>query len=110
MRLAFEQNPNEYIALDLTIDSIFFLDMAFTFFTAYEDDRGIVIIELNKIALNYLKGWFFIDLVATFPLYLILSPEALPGASSVNSLLRLARLPRIYKLAAVLRVGNLIKH
>jgi len=34
----------------------------------------------------------------------------LPGGSSVNGLLRLARLPRVYKLVAVLRVGNLIKH
>lgn len=80
-----------------------------TFFTAYEDERGIVIVEFKKIALNYIKGWFFLDLTATFPLYLILDSNTLPGASNVNSLLRLARLPRIYKLVGVLRVGNLIK-
>lgn len=84
--------------------------MILTFFTAYEDDRGIVIVEFGKIGSNYFKGWFFIDLISTFPLYLILDSELLPGASNVNGLLRLARLPRLYKLVGVLRVGNLIKH
>lgn len=110
VRLAFETNTNELLGLDITIDSIFFMDMVLTFFTAYEDDRGIVVVEFKKIAINYFKGWFWIDLVSTFPLYLILDPSVLPGASSVNGLLRLARLPRIYKLVGVLRVGNLIKH
>lgn len=50
------------------------------------------------------------DLISTFPLYLVLDPSVFTSASNVNSLLRLARLPRIYKLAAVLRVGNLVKH
>jgi len=54
--------------------------MILTFFTAYEDDRGIVIVEFGKIATHYLKGWFFIDLISTFPLYLILDSELLPGA------------------------------
>ncbi|CAD8047776.1 unnamed protein product [Paramecium primaurelia] len=110
VRLAFETNTQELLGLDLSVDCIFFFDMVFTFFTAYEDERGIVIVEFKKIAINYMKGWFWIDLISTFPLYLILDPSVLPGASSVNGLLRLARLPRIYKLVGVLRVGNLIKH
>lgn len=110
VRLAFETNTDELIALDLTIDSLFFCDLMFTFFTAYEDERGIVIVEFKKIAANYLKGWFWLDLISTFPLYLILDSSTLPGSTSVNGLLRLARLPRVYKLVAVLRVGNLIKH
>ena len=34
--------------------------------------RGIIIVNRKKIALNYLKGWFFIDFVSTFPVYLIM--------------------------------------
>jgi hyperpolarization activated cyclic nucleotide-gated potassium channel 1 len=53
------------------------------------------------MALNYLRGWCIIDLLSTFPLYLI--------TNSGYNMLKLVRLPRIYKLAKVFRLLKLNK-
>jgi len=38
------------------------------FISAYEDPvSGLPVVDLKKIAINYVKVWFFIDLVATVP-------------------------------------------
>lgn len=38
------------------------------FFVAYENPvSGEIITDHKKIALRYLKGWFVVDLLATFP-------------------------------------------
>jgi hypothetical protein len=42
VRLAFESDSSSMLPLDLLIDSLFFIDIAFNFLTAYEDERGIV--------------------------------------------------------------------
>lgn len=50
IRLVFEEDTSKLLGLDITIDTIFFFDILFTFFTAYEDERGIVIVEFKKIS------------------------------------------------------------
>ena len=60
-----------------------------------------MVFERKLIALNYIRGFFIIDLVTTFPVYLI---EGASSSSSSFNMLRLARLPRVYKLAKVLRI------
>ena len=54
--------------LDRVIDVIFAIDIFIMFRTSYKDPkRDIMIDDSKKIALNYLKGRFFIDLLASFP-------------------------------------------
>lgn len=60
-----------------------------------------MVFERKLIALNYIRGFFIIDLVTTFPVYLI---EGASSSSNSFNMLRLARLPRVYKLAKVLRI------
>ena len=44
------------------------IDIFINFLSAYEDqDTGLMIIDMKKIAKEYVKGWFLIDLVATIP-------------------------------------------
>ena len=64
----------------------------------YDDDRGLMVYDRKFIALNYVRGFFIIDLVTTFPVYLI---EGASSSSSSFNMLRLVRLPRVYKLAKV---------
>lgn len=71
VRLAFESDPNSMLPLDITVDSLFFIDIVMNFITAFEDERGIVIVDKKKIAQAYLKGWFLIDFVSTIPTYAI---------------------------------------
>lgn len=107
VRLAFENDSSAMLPFDLTIDALFFLDIIVNFISAYEDERGIVIVDRKKIAINYLKGWFSIDLVSTIPVYLIID-LATDGEEqsfgNYNNILRFVRLPRIYKLAKVFRI------
>ncbi|GLC41041.1 hypothetical protein PLESTB_000949600 [Pleodorina starrii] len=54
--------------LEGLIDIFFYTDLAMNFFTAYEHPvTGELITDHKKIALRYLKTWFVIDLLATFP-------------------------------------------
>lgn len=88
--------------VELTVDSLFFIDIILTFFTAYEDKDGKVITKHNLIAKNYLKGWFVLDVVATFPFYLV-------GNSAVSRLSSLARVPRLLKLFKLVKLLKLLR-
>jgi hypothetical protein len=44
------------------LDGIFFTDIILNFFTAYEDKKVGVEVRHKRIAINYLKSWFLIDL------------------------------------------------
>ena len=50
------------------IDFIFFLDMLVNFRTSFIDDSGDEISCPSRIAKEYLKFYFWIDLVATLPM------------------------------------------
>ena len=52
---------------DLFVDFFFFMDIILTFFTAYQDSYGNLEVRKKMIAVHYLKGFFFIDLVTTLP-------------------------------------------
>lgn len=54
--------------LDIFVDSLFFLDIIINFISAYDDPKtNLPVINLKKIAVNYMTSWFFIDLLAVFP-------------------------------------------
>ena len=51
--------------LNRTIDAVFLFDMLLQFFLAYQiDDRNVWEHDSRRIAINYLSGWFAIDLVS----------------------------------------------
>lgn len=61
-----------FFFLNLIIDLVFVLDMIITFRTCYIDDFGREVNTPFEIAINYLKGEFWIDLFATLPLDVII--------------------------------------
>ena len=63
-------------------------------------------VRLKYIVREYLSGWFWLDLVATFPTQIFLEESQDTG---VNKLARLARLPRLYRLFRVLRIFKILK-
>ncbi|KAL9191234.1 hypothetical protein ACHAXT_000940 [Thalassiosira profunda] len=97
------------------LDCIFALDILFNFFTAYTDPETSVIVSSPKaIALRYLKGFFFVDLIATIPFGYILtqSPIAIAGKlgklGRLPKLVRFARAARLLKLLRVYKLNDLI--
>ena len=95
-RLAFLTDESEYnffIYLDYFIDSVFYLDIIFNFFTAYVNSNETLVTSHKKIAIHYLSTWFIIDFFATFPF-----DKIIKNNNRYNEFLRFAKLPRLYKL------------
>jgi hypothetical protein len=94
--------------VDITVDILFFFDIFINFLSAYDDEiTGLPIISLKKIALKYITGWFFIDLMAVLPVKLF--EESLSGDGAQIKLARLARLPRLYRLLRILRMLKMLR-
>jgi len=56
----------------LFIDFLFIFDIFVNFICAYEDEEtGILVVSLRKISTNYMRSWFFIDLIAVLPVQLL---------------------------------------
>jgi len=68
-RIAFADDDNlTWNIINYFVDGCFLLDMFLTFFTAILDtETNGLITDKRKIALNYLKGWFIIDLISILP-------------------------------------------
>ena len=50
------------------LNFIFYVDLIANFILAYENEDKNIEFRLKMIALNYLKSWFFLDLVACVPI------------------------------------------
>jgi len=46
---------------------IFAVDIVVNFFSSYFDKEDNLIYDKKTIALNYMKGWFLIDVVSILP-------------------------------------------
>jgi hypothetical protein len=100
-----EGSNNFWFSIDVIFDLLFFLDIVINFLSAYEDDEKRIIDRLDKIAIEYLFGWFMIDIVAVIPINYFLSDNIdTSNKNNFNKLLRLLRLPRIYRLLRLLKL------
>lgn len=84
--------------------------MLLNFNTAYFDEDFKLIDQRKEIIKNYLKGYFFIDLLAIVPLP---QPSVIANDSGrsndLNSVVRLSRLTRLYRLIKLLRLARIFK-
>lgn len=80
------------------------------FLTAFHDDEFQLIDDLRPIAINYLKGWFVIDVLAILPFDQIFvgGGDQVPS-ENINGMVRIARLGRMYKLLKLTRLIRIIK-
>lgn len=108
-RIPFEDKTSkEWLNLDIVCDFMFIVDLAFNLLTAYEDENGELIVKKQKIAMNYLKGWFMLDMVSSVPITLIQEYTGGSGLENVK-LLKLSRLPRLYRLIRLVKLTKLYK-
>jgi len=84
------------------------LDIFINFNTGYYD-KGLLVMERKRIAINYLKGWFWIDLIASFPYSWVISEEDDEEGSNPTEVLRLLRFLRFIRLLRLLRIFKLKK-
>uniref|UniRef100_A0A1I8HWC0 Potassium voltage-gated channel protein eag n=1 Tax=Macrostomum lignano TaxID=282301 RepID=A0A1I8HWC0_9PLAT len=91
-----------FLVLDSIVDVVFFIDIVLNFHTTFVGPNGEVISDPSVIRVNYLKGWFVIDLLSCLPydVFNAFQPESSEGGiSSLFSALKVVRLLRIGRVA-----------
>lgn len=73
-QLAFSKSLEHTGTVNTVIDIVFFIDVFVVFFSATENNFHEVCDDRKKIAINYLKGWFTIDVLSIVP-FSLLSPQ-----------------------------------
>ena len=113
-KIAFmDVDPVEVKYMDYCVDLLFFIDIFVNFFTCFDDPvRHTPVKDPKRIASNYIKSWFFLDLLACLPFDLIISlaqPTTDDDDESQNKTLKLARLSRLYRLYRLIRILRMAK-
>jgi hypothetical protein len=63
-----DNDPTGVYDWELLVDSLFIFDLFLNFITAYEDlNTGIIEVRLKRISSDYIKSWFFLDLICSIP-------------------------------------------
>ena len=102
-RISFENDfsadiMTDFLFSDIVIDSIFLADILVNALSAYEDEEGGLVYSKIMIFANYIKFWFWLDAISSFPFYLITTHNTLVV---LNKIFKLLRLPKILRLITV---------
>jgi hypothetical protein len=106
---------NGFYLINTLSDVFFGIDIVLNFFTAFYKGRGTsrrLITDLRSISINYARGWFWIDLLATFPFSVVVqgigSDEALESMGMLKAL-KIAKVTRMLKVIRALKLGQLMQ-
>lgn len=97
-----------FLVVNVIVDFIFLTDIVMNFYTSYINSDGDEITDRRKIIVNYLKGYFFIDFCAAFPIdnFIVMLVDNSEGATDAL-LSDLLKLSRIFRLSRILRFSRL---
>ncbi|XP_024945498.1 potassium voltage-gated channel subfamily H member 8 isoform X2 [Cephus cinctus] len=88
---------------DVVVEALFIVDIILNFRTTYVSRKGEVVSNGKSIALNYLKSWFLVDLVAALPFDVLYASDVYSGEESGHSHIHLVKLTRLLRLARLLQ-------
>lgn len=61
---------------------MYFADIVLNFRTTFVSKKGEVVSDSKAIALNYIRSWFVVDLLAALPFDLLYASDVYSGAVS----------------------------
>jgi len=111
-RLAFAEDEltNGWSVVDYLVDALFAVDIVVNFWSMRLQADGSLETRQRELARHYLKSWFAVDLLSCIPFSLLSLPLGSEQRShTYNSLARLLRLPRMYKLLRIFRLVQAAK-
>ncbi|BFZ21773.1 hypothetical protein BsWGS_24811 [Bradybaena similaris] len=94
----------DFMYVDAAVEVLFALDIFLNFRTTFLNKSGQVVYESRTIIINYIKGWFLLDLLAAIPFDLLYA-FSVETATMVH-LLKVARLLRLARLLQKLERYN----
>ncbi|CAH8656272.1 unnamed protein product [Schistosoma intercalatum] len=91
------------LVVDSIVDVIFFIDIVLNFHTTFVGPNGEVISDATIIRINYLKGWFIVDVLSCLPydVFNAFQPEA--TQSTISSLFGALKVVRLLRIGRVTR-------
>ncbi|CAG9325145.1 unnamed protein product [Blepharisma stoltei] len=95
------------IYYDFIVSLAFIVDIIFNFNTGFFK-RGILIMNRKLIAWNYLKTWFILDILSSFPYSWIIQGGIFQN-DTVNNTLSATRLLRTFRIPRFIKILRLIK-
>jgi len=98
----YDEHIGYYQFAELIITILFFLDILFHFDRAVIKNRQLIT-NKKEVIITYLKGWFWVDLLAAFPFYLVIGSADLWITGSWLVLFRLARMAKILRAIQTLQ-------
>lgn len=107
--LSFEiSDMTTWKSIDNFITAFFFIDILLSFNTAYYQG-GSIVSSRKEISKNYIKYWFWLDLMSTFPYDVIIGDQTTGNQKSVTSAAQLLRILKFYRILRLLRLAKLKK-
>eukprot|EP00520_Triparma_pacifica_P000353 CAMPEP_0118649484 /NCGR_PEP_ID=MMETSP0785-20121206/9728_1 /TAXON_ID=91992 /ORGANISM="Bolidomonas pacifica, Strain CCMP 1866" /LENGTH=1037 /DNA_ID=CAMNT_0006541775 /DNA_START=141 /DNA_END=3257 /DNA_ORIENTATION=- len=103
--IAWEEINTGMKSFNFGVDILFLIDVAKNFNCGYLDMNDNIIMDRSQVFENYMKGWFFIDLVSSIPIEALINTEDTTNLATANSgvktfkLLRIAKVLRLFKLS-----------
>ncbi|XP_031640791.1 potassium voltage-gated channel subfamily H member 8 isoform X2 [Contarinia nasturtii] len=86
---------------DVMVEALFIVDILLNFRTTYVSRKGEVVSDWRNIALNYLRGWFVVDLLAALPFDHLYASDLYSGEQ--ESHIHLLKMTRLLRLARLLQ-------
>ncbi|KAH9498163.1 Potassium voltage-gated channel sub H member 8, partial [Bulinus truncatus] len=99
-----EGRIKEFIYMDVFVEVMFAIDIVLNFRTTFLNKSGQVVYDSRLIAINYIRGWFLLDLLAAIP-FDVLYAFSVETMTMVH-LLKVARLLRLARLLQKLERYN----
>uniref|UniRef100_A0A182J9T5 Uncharacterized protein n=1 Tax=Anopheles atroparvus TaxID=41427 RepID=A0A182J9T5_ANOAO len=95
---AFVKTDRLTMVSDVVVEALFIVDILVNFRTTYVSRKGEVVSDPKSIALNYLRSWFVVDLLAALPFDHLYASNVISGEESHIHLVKLTRLLRLARL------------
>uniref|UniRef100_A0A182YBZ7 Uncharacterized protein n=1 Tax=Anopheles stephensi TaxID=30069 RepID=A0A182YBZ7_ANOST len=95
---AFVKTDRLTMVSDVVVEALFIVDILVNFRTTYVSRKGEVVSDSKSIALNYLRSWFIVDLLAALPFDHLYASNVISGEESHIHLVKLTRLLRLARL------------
>lgn len=107
LNVSFPESEATWVEIIQTVINCYFIaDILLSFQTGYYS-KGGVIMDRKLIARKYLKRWFLIDLISTFPYEWVL-PDSESADYDENRFVNVLRVLRVLKVLRVVRVSSIL--